>query len=183
MERLNRWQCKQCKQTGRSWRHSTQLIFLCCFIAAASGCFFWLPGRAAYSGTYSDSSQQSIISSETSRPIMPSRYRADAVVRDPFAVPQEFQPIAVVSAASPLAKNNLSVQKSAALSPTMPEISLELVGIVSGGGQQVAIIKKDGVSRSYLIKEYIGPYQLITIDTRSATLQGPQGQKVLSLER
>lgn len=114
---------------------------------------------------------------------MPSRYPVHAVVRDPFAPPPEFQPAAVVAAASPSAKNYSSVQKSTVLPSATPESLLELVGTVSGGGQQVAIIKKDSVSRSYLIKEYIGRYQLVTIGEGTATLRSPQGEKVLTLER
>lgn len=182
MERLNRGQCTQCKQHRRSWRHSIQLIFFCCFIAAASGYFFWLPGRTAFSGTHPGSSRQSISSPAMSRAVMPSRYPVHAVVRDPFAVPPEFQP-AAVAAALPSAKNYSSVQASAVLPSATPESSLELTGTVSGGGQQVAIIKRDGVSRSYLIKEYIGIYQLVTIGEGTATLRGPQGEKVLTLER
>ena len=156
---------------------------ICCLIAAASGCFFWLPEQTAFSGTYPDARPPSLSSSTMSRPVMPSRYPVHAVVRDPFAVPPEFQPVAVVAAASPSAQNYPSVQKSAAISPATPESLLELVGTVSGGRQQVAIIKKDGVSRSYLIKEYVGSYQLVTIGEGTATLRGPQGEKVLTLER
>ncbi|MBP2662342.1 MAG: hypothetical protein H6Q71_290 [Firmicutes bacterium] len=161
-------------------QHSTQLLISGCLIVAVVGYFFWPPGLAAFSGSVPDNSQHSIISQEVAQPVMD--YPAPPVMRDPFAVPKEFQPVMSVPASSPPARNT-SVLSTVSSQTAMPEITVELVGIVTGGGQRVAIIKKAGDSRSYQIKEYIGPYQLLAIGESSVTLWGTQGEKVLTVER
>ena len=181
VEMLNRRQRKQRERRRERRQHSVRLLLICCLIVAASGYFFWSPGLAAFSGSVPDTSQQGIISQEAPQPAM--GYPPNPVMRDPFAVPKEFQPVAPVPAAQLPARNYASVPNSVAPPPAMPEISLELVGVVSGGGQKVAIIKNANNSCSYQIKDYIGPYQLLSVGESSATLWGPQGKKVLTLER
>lgn len=181
MEMLNRRQRKQREYRRVKRQHTTRLVLICCSIVAASGCFFWSPGLAVFSDNVSGTSQQGIILQEAAQPVMD--YSTPPVMRDPFAVPQEFQPVSPVVASPLSARNYASVPNSVAPQPAMPEISLELVGVVSGGGQKVAIIKNTGNSHSYQIKDYIGPYQLLSVGENSATLWGPQGKKVLTLER
>lgn len=162
-------------------QHSAQLLIICCLLVAALGYFFWAPGLNAFSGSYSDTSQQDIISQELLQPV--TGYSALPVMRDPFAVPQEFEQVVPVPASSPTAKNYPSVPHNGLPPSAISEISLELVGVVSGGGQKVAIIKSAGKSGSYQIKDYLGPYQLLAVRENSVTLGGPQGEKVLILER
>ncbi|CQR71251.1 hypothetical protein SOV_16140 [Sporomusa ovata DSM 2662] len=160
---------------------SSQLLIICCLLVAALGYFFWSPGLVASSGSYSDTAQQDSVSQETLQPV--TGYSALPVMRDPFAVPQEFGQVAPIPALSPPDKNYPSVPHTGLPPSAIPEISLELVGIVSGGGQKVAIIKSAGKSGSYQIRDYLGPYQLLAVGERSVTLGGPQGKKVLLLER
>ncbi|WP_094604669.1 hypothetical protein SPSIL_021020 [Sporomusa silvacetica DSM 10669] len=162
-------------------QYSARLLIICCLLVAALGYFFWSPGLTAFSGSYSDTSQQDIVPQEMLQPVM--GYSALPVMRDPFAVPQEFQQVAPVPVSSPPAKNYPSVPNNVLPSSAIPEISLELVGVVSGGGQKVAIIKSAGNSGSYQLKDYLGPYQLLSVGEKSVTLWGPQGEKVLILER
>ena len=161
-------------------QHSTRLLISGCLLVVVLGYFLWSPGLAAISGSVPDNAQNRVISHEVAQPVMD--YSVPPVMRDPFAVPKEFQPVASVPA-SPSARNNTSVLSTVSSQTAMPEITVELVGIVTGGGQRVAIIKKAGASRSYQIKEYIGPYQLLAIGESSVTLWGTQGEKVLTLER
>lgn len=162
-------------------QHSARLLIICCLLVAALGYFFWSPGLIAFSGSYSATSQQDSVSQEMLQPVM--SYSALPVMRDPFAVPREFEQVAPVPASSPPAKNYPSVPNNGLPPSAIKEISLELVGVVSGGGQKVAIIKSAGKSGSYQIKDYLGPYQLLAVRESSVTLGGPQGEKVLILER
>lgn len=173
---------QQCMHPRQKWGHNTRLIFLCCFLAVVFGCYFLLPGRSVLSGSAIDSNQQSNISAKTSHQIMPTRYPLHAVMRDPFAIPKEFQPETVDSGTLPAA-TYFSPAPQPVLSSALPDSSLKLIGVVSGGGQQVAIIKTGNVSRSYQLEEYIGLYQLISVGESAAMLRGPHGQKVLVLER
>ncbi|TWH48309.1 hypothetical protein [Sporomusa sp. KB1] len=166
-------------------QHSAQLLIICCLLVAALGYFFWSPGLIAFSGSYSDSysdtSQQDSVSQAMLQPV--TGYSALPVMRDPFAVPQEFAQVAPVPALPPPAKNYPSISNNVLPPSAIPESSLELVGVVSGGGQKVAIIKSAGKSGSYQIKDYLGPYQLLAVGERAVTLWGPKGEKVLILER
>lgn len=164
-------------------QQSVQLLLIICLSVAALGYFWKLPGLAAFSSSVPDTSQHGIISQETSQPIMGDS--APPVMRDPFAVPKEFQQVAPAPtpAQQPPAGNYSSGSSIVSPTPVTPETSLELVGVVSGDGQTIAIIKKAGNSRSYQIKEYIGTYQLLAIEESSAILWGTQGKIVLTLER
>ncbi len=68
---------------------------------------------------------------------MPQGYPANTTVRDPFAVPKEFQP--VVAPVLPLPQPNYTGGQSTVGMPSKaPEMPLVLVGVVSGGGQKAA---------------------------------------------
>lgn len=177
LSRRQRQQLRQCRQ------YSAQILLSCCLLAVASGYIFLSPGLAAFSASFQDNSLQSSISQEAAQPVIPLSYAANSVVRDPFAVPKEFQPVVPIPTEQPPIKNYTSVAGAVSSPPKLLEIPLTLVGVVSGGGQKVAIIKNGSNSRTYQIKEYIGPYQLISVGESSATLWGPQGEKVLILER
>lgn len=182
MERFNRRQCKQRKQRRQRLRNA-QILLTCCLVAAASGYVFLMPGQAAFTGSSLDNSSQNIISHEPARPVAPRGYVSVSAVRDPFAVPEEFLPATPVPVTPPPANNYSNGQSQVAQPPKMQEMPLTLIGIVSGGGQKVAIIRSDGGSRSYQPEEYIGPYQLIAVGESSVTLWGPRDKKVLTLER
>lgn len=162
-------------------QHNARLLIICCLLVAALGYFFWAPGLIASSGSYSAPSLQDSVSQEMLQPV--TGYSAPPAMRDPFAVPHEFGQVTPVSASPPPAKNYPSALNNGVPPSAIPESSLELVGVVSGSGQKVAIIKRAGKSGSYQIKDYLGPYQLLAVGESSVTLRGPQGEKVLLLER
>ncbi|WP_371371389.1 hypothetical protein [Sporomusa aerivorans] len=118
----------------------------------------------------------------SSQPILPRGYGIPATVRDVFAIPTEFRPVfAALPAAAPERKNTADILSSGQAAEP-PAIPLVLVGIISGGGQKVAIIKYAGGSRSYRINDFIGPYQLIAIESAATVLLGPKGRSTLLLE-
>ncbi|HWR43641.1 hypothetical protein [Sporomusa sp.] len=184
MEKLTRKQRKQLEYLKLRKQRSTWIMIVCCCIMATTVYFGWTPGLAAFSSSLPENSQQGISTAPqaATQPVMPQGYSANSVVRDPFAVPKEFQPVAVPVTPQPQT-NFTGEQSTVSPPPKAPEIPLVLVGVVGGGGQNVAIIKNAGVSRSYQIKDYIGPYQLLSVGESSAILWGPQGRKVLTLER
>lgn len=184
MERLNDRQRKQFEQRSQRQQYRAQIMFFCCLIVVASGYFFLSPGLASFSGTSQDYCQQSSNSQETVQPVMPRGYLPRPEVRDPFAVPKEFQPVvAPVPPELPPVKSHASVSGINSSSSNLPESQLMLVGVVSGGGQKVAIIKNGSNSRTYQIEDFVGPYQLLSVEKTSVTLWGPQGEKVLTLAR
>lgn len=107
------------------------------------------------------------------KPVMPKGYQPELAVRDPFAVPAEFQPKAVASA-PPLAGDRQLRQK---------EIMPVLTGVIMAGNVGSAIIQYGADSRSYRRGEFVGPYQIVAINSHSVALQGPEGRIALSLGR
>ncbi|WP_425060716.1 hypothetical protein SCACP_14590 [Sporomusa carbonis] len=185
MERLNRKQRKQREQRKRRKQRNMWLMLACCCLVASAAYFVGVPGFAAFSSSYRENSQllMSTGPQEPAQPILPAGYQTNSTLRDPFAVPPEFQPAAVPAAPLPQLNTSSSPERSVVTPPKEPEMPLVLVGVVSGGGHKVAIIKNGNSSRSYQIKDFIGPYQLVSVGESSATLWGAQGKRVLTLER
>lgn len=50
-----------------------------------------------------------------------------------------------------------------------------LTGVIMGDSTRVAILRQGTISRSYRIGESAGSYQVVAIDARSVTLEGPSG--------
>lgn len=184
MEMRSRIERKQLEYYKRRKQRSKWLMLTCWLLMSVAVYFVWVPGWAAVSGSISDISQQDNTNmvQEVQQLILPNNYNnmTNNLMRDPFAVPKEFQPVTTpVSRQQP----NAAGLAPGVTSPKTPDIQLILVGIVSGGGNNVAIIKSAGNSRSYQIEDYVGTYQLVAVEKKSVTLQGPQGRKVLTLER
>lgn len=96
-------------------------------------------------------------------PVMPKGYAPGAVIRDPFALPQENSVVSSVVSPSPK-----TAHKSASPTHMLPV----LTGIVGTNDHWVAIIKYGGISRSYQIGDVIGPYQLVSVTAAGATVSG-----------
>ncbi|QDR80333.1 hypothetical protein [Sporomusa termitida] len=114
------------------------------------------------------------------QPAMPGGYTAPQTMRDPFAPPPGFGKPAITPPPG-------SIQPGPAMAPpgtTPAQTALPLlVGVVSGGDRQMAIIIYNNTSRAYYPGQEIGPYQLIQVDANSVIVQGPGGQQVLALGR
>lgn len=170
-QRLSRQQCS-------FW------ILLCCLLTAIV-CHVWLPGIITVSGSRLNNAYPSHSATLTSpvQPILPKGYGVQNSGRDLFAAPREFQLALAAPVAAPAGNNSANNSQPVSRPENQADSKLRLVGVISGGGQAVAIIQKDTGSRSYRINEYIANYQLITVEENSVTLLGPQGNKVLTLER
>lgn len=115
------------------------------------------------------------------QPALPGGYTAPPTMRDPFAPPPGFgKPVGM-----PQPGGNQSGPAAVPMpgpKPAPAALPL-LMGVVSGGDRQMAIIHYDNVSRSYYPGQLIGPYQLVRVDANSVIVQGPGGQQVLALGR
>lgn len=158
------------------WQYRWRLVILGCMAAAVVSCFYRMPGMAMLSQPVAGTSLQPVVPPAQAQ--ISSRQQPE--LRDPFRVPSEFQNRQTVARSGEKSPAGLPPEMPA---PAAPEIPLELVGIVSGKQLQVAIINQAGVSRSYQIKEAVGPYQLLAIEEGAVILAGPQGKKVLTLKR
>ena len=120
-------------------------------------------------------------------------------LRDPFAVPPEYQQLLPEQG---IGQNRQSQQKQIMATDDektapMPALQaaqllqqqqqqqqqLQLLGVASAGERQAAIISLDGKSKSYQPGDYIGMYQLLTVQEHSVILTGPKGQRTLNLGR
>lgn len=107
---------------------------------------------------------------------LPNGYNPAAVVRDPFAMPAQFQqqsPNAV-----PITGVGRS-QQADKVRDVLPAVQ----GIVSAGNVKVAIIAVGSDSQSYRIGDRVGSYVIASISTSSVTLKGPEGTVVVPMGR
>jgi|GEM_PF-6580110 len=117
------------------------------------------------------------------QPVMPARYPAQTM-RDPFAPPSGFgkpveSPFPLPAAQQPgtnAANAGLIVPQE-----TQQETMPLLVGVVSGGNRQMAIINYQSSSRAYYSGQAIGPYKLVEINTDSVVIQASGERRVLAL--
>lgn len=108
---------------------------------------------------------------------MPIGFEPGRVLRDPFALPNQFVPVQpTANQALPTAARSVPAGKAAAVKPV-------LVGVVGAGEKWAAIIRLGDESRSYQLHEYAGSYQVIAITVDSATMAGPAGVVVLRVGR
>lgn len=107
------------------------------------------------------------------KPVMPKGYQPELAVRDPFAVPQEFQPKSLSPV--PVATVDRQLRQK--------EILPVLNGVIMAGNIGSAIIQYGADSRSYRRGDFVGPYQIVAINSQSVTLQGPEGRLALSMGR
>ncbi|SMD06489.1 hypothetical protein [Sporomusa malonica] len=118
-------------------------------------------------------------------PAMPTGYTTQTM-RDPFAPPLGFgkpeRPIIPPQTGNqPIPAT--AIQGRTVSQDTSKETLPLLMGVVSGGNRQMAIINFNNVSRSYHPGQDIGPYKLVKVDTNSVIVQGPGGRRVLALGR
>ena len=119
------------------------------------------------------------------QPALPGGYTAPQAMRDPFAPPPGFGKPDKTVVMPPPGGNQTgpAAVPVPGPKPAAPAALPLLVGVVSGGDRQMAIISYDNVSRSYYPGQLIGPYQLVRVDANSVIVQGPGGQQVLALGR
>lgn len=117
------------------------------------------------------------------QPVMPARYPAQTM-RDPFAPPPGFgkpvEPPFPLPTAQPPVTNAANVSLIAPQEAQQETLPL-LVGVVSGGNRQMAIINYHNSSRAYYSGQAIGPYKLVEINTDSVVIQASGEQRVFVL--
>ena len=110
--------------------------------------------------------------------------------RDPFAPPAEYRSLAPAgkktptpTAAGPQTVSMAKASASAAPVPASAQGSLQpmLTGIARSGGQTMALVRYEGRTRAYGLGEGPGAYRVLQIEERSALLEGPEGQRWLSM--
>ncbi len=109
--------------------------------------------------------------------------------RDPFAPPAEYRSLAgnakktPTVAAAPQTVSMAKASASAAPVPASAQVSLQpmLTGIARSGGQTMALVRYEGRTRAYGLGEGPGAYRVVQIEERSALLEGPEGQRWLSM--
>ena len=114
---------------------------------------------------------------------------ATVSARDPFAPPTEYRSLAPAGKKTPMpaaAPQTVSMAKasaSAAPVPASAQVSLQpmLTGIARSGGQTMALVRYEGRTRAYGLGEGPGAYRVLQIEERSALLEGPEGQRWLSM--
>lgn len=118
-----------------------------------------------------------------SQPVMPQGYRAEAVVKDPFAIPGEYQKKDDQAVSSMNAAANYLQDKPQFGGSNDSKPLPSLTGIVGGAAKQLAIIEYKTESRAYQVNDVIGPYLVSAIDEHSVVLAGPSGKLTLTLGR
>ncbi len=114
---------------------------------------------------------------------------ATVSARDPFAPPAEYRSLAgnakktPTAAAAPQTVSMAKASASAAPVPASAQVSLQpmLTGIARSGGQTMALVRYEGRTRAYGLGEGPGAYRVVQIEERSALLEGPEGQRWLSM--
>lgn len=114
---------------------------------------------------------------------------ATVSARDPFAPPTEYRSLAPAgkktptAAAAPQTVSMAKASASAAPVPASAQVSLQpmLTGIARSGGQTMALVRYEGRTRAYGLGEGPGAYRVVQIEERSALLEGPEGQRWLSM--
>lgn len=113
------------------------------------------------------------------QPVMPQGYAPEVVIRNPFAIPQEFA--SSHSTTSPPATPptvTLGVPSNSIISDRDRPI---LTGIMGTQDRWAVIIKYRGTSRSYQVGDAIGPYELVGVTAEGATITGPGGSYLLKV--
>ena len=114
-----------------------------------------------------------------SQPQLPQGYAPGQVLRDPFAVPPEYQKSKAVPPPGGMTDPTGNVL------PGQPPKTAALVlqGVVGNAGNWRAIIQYAGESRSYAVNDFAGPYQIQAITFDSVTLTGGGSPLVLTVGR
>ncbi|EIW18293.1 MULTISPECIES: hypothetical protein [Pelosinus] len=104
--------------------------------------------------------------------------------RDPFASPSIVTDNLKTQKdnTSPAKSNNESVTAANPTSSLNRKEKIRLTGIINTKNQHVAVIQSDNKSKTYQLDEFIGTYQLISIQEDSIILKSGNSQMFLSLE-
>lgn len=113
-------------------------------------------------------------------PLMPDGYEPGQKLRDPFAAPPEYAPKTPTGPSAALPPPSNGGRATAAVANVMTPV---LNGVVGGEGSWRAILQYGAESRSYQLRDYVGPYQIVAITADSVTVSGPGGRRVLTVGR
>lgn len=111
--------------------------------------------------------------------VLPNGYNPNAVIRDPFAVPIQFQQQQQPVSAAPAGAGQGPQSPAGKTRGPLPVVQ----GIVGAGDAKVAILADGADSRSYRTGERIGAYVITAISNSSVTLRGPEGIVVVPMGR
>lgn len=142
--------------------------------------FFLTPENPANGGQVTQSLP--VKNKAPSQPIMPQGYQAEAVIKDPFAIPAGYQKKDDQAGSSINTAVNHPQDKPQIGGNERNSIP-SLTGIVGGAAKKLAIIEYKTESRAYQVNDVIGPYLVSAIDDHSVVLAGPSGKLTLMLGR
>lgn len=107
--------------------------------------------------------------------VLPQGYNPNAVIRDPFAIPIQYQQQPNVAIPAGVGRD----QQTGKTREALPVVQ----GIVGAGTAKAAILSTGSESRSYRVNERVGSYVITAISNNSVTLQGPEGTVVVPMGR
>ncbi|BBB93311.1 MAG TPA: hypothetical protein PKA28_00235 [Methylomusa anaerophila] len=121
------------------------------------------------------------------QPVMPKGYRPDMSLRDPFALAANFKgdtgdtdkPVPVASTPNNSGATDVTTKAEQVFAKKLPI----LVGVISQGDSKAAILKFEGVSRSYQLQDRIGAFQVVEIRDATVMLSGRGGTYEITFER
>lgn len=105
-------------------------------------------------------------------------------IRDPFTIPSSITNHLEnqMDKVTPSISNHDTTKATNIPTPIKPKELVKLTGIVSTDHQRLAVIQSANKSKAYQLDEFIGTYQLISIQEDFVLLRNNDGQLILSLE-
>ena len=108
--------------------------------------------------------------------VMPLGYvEAARPIRDPFAVPEEFQPNGQLHANDIKEKTVVKSEPSNVASRQPRSKVPELIGVIRGNERQAVILKFGEESRTCQIGQQIGGFTVLSVEASAVVLNGPTG--------
>ena len=105
-------------------------------------------------------------------------------IRDPFTLPSNITNRLEnqMGNVTPSISNPDTTKSTSLPTPIKPKEIVKLTGIVRKDNQRLAVIQSANKSKAYQLDEFIGVYQLISIQEDFVILRDNDGQVILSLE-
>lgn len=121
------------------------------------------------------------VSSDTGG-VMPLGYvEAARPIRDPFTVPEEFQPAGQLRANDIKEKTVVKSEPSNVSRQPRSKVP-ELIGVIRGNERQAVILKFGEESRTCQIGQQIGGFTVLSVEASAVVLNGPTGNITVRLK-
>ncbi|WP_346353509.1 hypothetical protein [Azotosporobacter soli] len=159
------------------WLQMNKRLLLLCAVGGVLSVTLWSGDSPAAQSVKlkDDAPLKTTLPEKAAKPLMPEGYQAKVALRDPFS--KAGQSAVDEKDASPaIAQRALPGQAE-----KVPASQPLLLGVASGNGRSLAIVRLRGESKVLASGERIGEYQLLEATENSALLQGPGG--TLRLQR